>query len=143
MDRIRLLASEPELRASFQIMRQLRPHLSEDQYLEHLAQQQSHEHYRIAASFDAHGEIRAVAGFRVVTALAHGRFVYVDDLVSDEAARSSGHGKRLIDWIAAYGEEHGCVSLQLDSGVQRHDAHRFYLRERMDIVAYHFRKGLA
>ncbi len=48
----------------------------------------------------------------------------------------------LLDWIGRYGKERGCTSLHLDSGVQRHAAHRFYLRERMDIVFYHFRKAL-
>jgi hypothetical protein len=32
--------------------------------------------------------------------------------------------------------------LDLDSGVQRHDAHRFYLRERMHISSHHFTKRL-
>jgi hypothetical protein len=32
--------------------------------------------------------------------------------------------------------------LDLDSGVHRHDAHRFYLRERMLISAHHFTKPL-
>jgi hypothetical protein len=32
----------------------------------------------------------------------------------------------------------GCRSLDLDSGVQRFEAHRFYLRERMNITAHHF-----
>jgi hypothetical protein len=30
----------------------------------------------------------------------------------------------------------------LDSGTRRTDAHRFYLRERMDITAFHFTKKL-
>jgi hypothetical protein len=29
--------------------------------------------------------------------------------------------------------------VELDSGVQRHDAHRFYLTNRMVISSYHFR----
>ena len=32
--------------------------------------------------------------------------------------------------------------IDLDSGVQRHDAHRFYLRERMAITSHHFAKNL-
>jgi len=33
---------------------------------------------------------------------------------------------------------HGCKNLELDSGVQRFDAHRFYLLKRMNISSYHF-----
>jgi len=32
----------------------------------------------------------------------------------------------------------GCAQFQLDSGVQRFGAHRFYLMKRMDITAHHF-----
>jgi len=38
--------------------------------------------------------------------------------------------------------EEGCGRLQLDSGVQRADAQRFYFREGMSISAYHFSKGV-
>lgn len=142
MEEIRLLESQDELRASFRVMSQLRTHLTEDEYMARLSRQREEEHYQVVGLWDKSGEFRAVGGFRLATALAHGKFIYVDDLVSDEAARSEGHGTKLLDWISRYGKEHGCTSLHLDSGVQRHDAHRFYLRERMDIVFYHFRKSL-
>jgi GNAT superfamily N-acetyltransferase len=141
MDDIRLLETDQELRSSYPVMRQLRPHLSEEEYLRRLAQQRAHELYHVVAAFED-GTVRALGGFRLQTALAHGKFVYVDDLVTDENARSSGHGARLLAWIGEFGKARGCTNLQLDSGVQRHGAHRFYLRERMDIVCYHFRKDI-
>ena len=67
---------------------------------------------------------------------------FIDDLVTNADTRSKGHGRALLDWIGDYGRTRGCTSLHLDSGVQRHAAHRFYLRERMDIVFFHFRKML-
>lgn len=36
----------------------------------------------------------------------------------------------------------GCHELDLDSGTHRTGAHRFYLRERFDIVAFHFARPL-
>jgi len=36
----------------------------------------------------------------------------------------------------------GCQSFELDSGVQRFDAHRFYLTNRMQIPSHHFRLSL-
>lgn len=122
-------------------MVQLRTHLSVDGYLAQVDRQRREQRYRIVA-LRTDGIIRAVAGFRLGSALSYGDYVYVDDLVSDQSARSAGHGAQLLAWIAAFGKQQGCTSLHLDSGVQRHDAHRFYLRERMDIVFYHFRKAL-
>ena len=41
------------------------------------------------------------------------------------------------DAFVARVREHGMVTLQLDSGVQRLDAHRFYEREGMKRTAFH------
>lgn len=54
--------------------------------------------------------------------------------MTDSAVRSRGHGDRLFDWLVA----HACVHFSLDSGTQRVDAHRFYLRKRMRISCFHF-----
>ena len=66
----------------------------------------------------------------------------MDDLVTAEDTRSKGHGKRMLGWLARVAREEGCRSLQLDSGVVRHEAHRFYFREGMKISSYHFSKAL-
>jgi GNAT superfamily N-acetyltransferase len=67
-----------------------------------------------------------------------GRFCYVDDLVTDAAGRSLGYGGALFDWLVAESRAAGCGRLELDSGVQRFAAHRFYLAKRMIISSHHF-----
>jgi GNAT superfamily N-acetyltransferase len=79
-----------------------------------------------------------VAGFRVGENLPDGRHLHVDDLVTDQAARSAGHGERLFRWLVEEARRNGCSALTLESGVQRFAAHRFYLRQRMEIRAHHF-----
>lgn len=64
------------------------------------------------------------------------------DLVTSEDCRSKGHGKALIDWLRDLAEKEGCTHLHLDSGTQRHRAHRFYLRQGMDIASFHFSEKL-
>ena len=68
--------------------------------------------------------------------------LYVDDLVTGEACRSRGHGKALIDGLRDEARKQNCKFLHLDSGAQRHRAHRFYLRQGMDIVSFHFSEKL-
>ena len=70
--------------------------------------------------------------------LAWGKALYVDDLVTDEAARSSGVGAAMMGWLVTHAREAGCAELHLDSGVQRYGAHRFYLTQRMNITSHHF-----
>ena len=91
---------------------------------------------------EENGAVVATAGFRIHTNLFMGKNLYVDDLVSSESARSRGHGKTMIDWLRELAVSEGCTHLHLDSGTQRHRAHRFYLREGMDIASFHFSQKL-
>lgn len=86
--------------------------------------------------------VLAVALWRLIENTYEGRRLYVDDLVSDEACRSQGVGKRLADWLEQQAKSSGCDVLALDSGVQRQRAHRFYFREGMHIPSFCFRKAL-
>lgn len=88
------------------------------------------------------GAVLGVAVWRAFENTYAGLHLYVDDLVTEEASRSSGVGHALLEWLAGKARELGASSLALDSGTQRMDAHRFYLRERFDITSFHFRKPL-
>ena len=55
---------------------------------------------------------------------------WVEDLAVDPERRSEGIGKALLDAAKAWAKERGATHLELDSGDDRHDAHRFYERER-------------
>jgi hypothetical protein len=48
----------------------------------------------------------------------------------------------LIEDLTRRAREAGCSVIDLDSGVQRLDAHRFYHREGLTISAHHFTKRL-
>lgn len=87
--------------------------------------------------------VRAVAIWRVHENTFNGLQLYVDDLVTDEAARSKGHGGRLLDWLEARARALNCRVLALDSGVQRGRAHAFYFRKGFVIPSFNFRKRLS
>jgi len=129
--------NKEELARCFPIVVQLRTHLDLKTFLDQV-QRQFVDDYRIVCIEDQ-GEVRAVAGFRIKEMLARGRHLYVDDLVTDERARSQGYGSSLLRWLVDYVKAHRCGEVHLDSGVERKDAHRFYIREGMEISAYHFR----
>ncbi len=134
---IRLATTEDDLRAAFPVMKQLRPHLDVDAFLAQARRQQEAHDWKLALRFDADRAV-ACAGYRIGEWLAWGKALYVDDLVTDETARSHGHGDALFDWLLDAARAAGCAQLHLDSGVQRFGAHRFYLRKRMDITSHHF-----
>jgi GNAT superfamily N-acetyltransferase len=134
---ISLCDTDASILDCYPVLSQLRPHVQSDQFLPRIRLQQ-HEGYHLAAARDSAGKVTAVAGFRVATFLAWGRTLYVDDLVTDQSRRSENVGHHLFQWLLDHARTNACDQLHLDSGVQRFDAHRFYLRERMAITAHHF-----
>jgi GNAT superfamily N-acetyltransferase len=133
--RIFIASSDQEIKDCFPIMAELRPHIHRDEFLVRV-KRQAEDGYQLACIMD--GEVKGVAGFRMSENLAWGRFLYVDDLVAKSQDRSRGYGGALLDWLISHARENGCDQLHLDSGVQRFDAHRFYLVKRMIISSHHF-----
>ena len=121
----------------YEVMRELRTHIATEEEFVERVQRQQREGY-LLAYLEAADEIRAAAGYRYMEFLFHGKFMYVDDLVTRAADRSGGFGGKLFDWLVQQARERGCTHLDLDSGVQRFDAHRFYLMKRMKIASHHF-----
>jgi GNAT superfamily N-acetyltransferase len=127
---------DPLLPGAYEVMQELRGHLSLEDF-RRLYQESVPQGYRVAAVVDD-DEVRAVAGYRVLTNLVSGKHLYVDDLVTADRWRSHGYGKRLNEYLAQKARDEGCGSIQLDSAVHRGDAHRFYFREHYRVTAFHF-----
>ena len=119
-------------------MRELRPLSQDPEKFAERVQRQQTQGYQLAF-LESDGEVCAVGGYRFLESLFSGKFLYVDDLVTRESDRSRGFGGKLLDWLIEQAREHNCENLELDSGVQRFDAHRFYFSKGMNISSYHFR----
>ena len=133
------IVSPEGLRMAEAVHRQLRPHLPPNYAGKMAAVFANGGRMAIVVENDT---AVSVAVWRLIENTADGRRVYVDDLVSDEQRRSQGSGKLLLDWLESQAVALGCDALTLDSGVQRHRAHRFYFREGMHVSSYCFRKAL-
>jgi len=133
---VHLEPGDPRWAHALPVLQELRPHLTEE-HLAQVMQEGAPQGLRFTAVF-AGEDCVAVAGWRIIANTSAMRKLYVDDLSTAAAERSRGYGRMLLDALRDRAVEAGCRTLDLDSGVQRFDAHRFYLRERMDIVAHHF-----
>ncbi|WP_442604271.1 GNAT family N-acetyltransferase [Paenibacillus sp. KN14-4R] len=134
---IKHVREEDDIRATFPVMSQLRSHLDEDTYVKQVQHMQEAYGYQLVGLYEG-DDLQCAAGFKLGHSLAWQSYMYVDDLVTSGNARSHGYGKMMFEWLVGEAKRLGCGEFHLDSGVQRHEAHRFYLRERMDIVFYHF-----
>ncbi len=134
----RLVAADWLGRAE-RVHRQLRPHLPPDYVAKMQAVFADGGRMLVAADGE---QVTGVAVWRHYENTADGRFVYVDDLVTDELRRSTGVGRALLAWMQTEAKRLGCDKLTLDSGTQRTRAHAFYFREGMHVTSFHFAKAL-
>jgi ribosomal protein S18 acetylase RimI-like enzyme len=133
--------SEAEIGACYDLMRQLRPLLTSPEEFIARWRRQSADGYRILALWsdrDPKRGPRALAGYRITENLVHGKFLYVDDLIAEEAERSRGYGGQLLDKLKEEGRALGCKKLVLDTGLDNYLAHRFYFRQGLLAQALRF-----
>ncbi|MFJ4861801.1 MULTISPECIES: GNAT family N-acetyltransferase [unclassified Streptomyces] len=123
------------------VLLELRPHLTEELFLRILTEAHG-QGLRFTAAYDADGVCVGAAGWRIVVNTASVRSLYVDDLVTAAAARSTGVGHTLLAHLEQHAVAAGCTALTLESGTGRTDAHRFYFRERMAVTTFGFEKPL-
>lgn len=136
--RIAIAETVEDIRRCYPVMRELRIHITDETNFVERVQRQQKQGYCLAF-VESEGEVRAVAGYRFLESLFSAKNLYVDDLVTRDSDRSRGFGGELLDWLMEVACKNSCESLELDSGVQRFDAHRFYFTKRMSISSYHFR----
>jgi len=131
-----------EITACFPVMVLLRPHLaSADEFATRVARQHA-AGYRLLVAWRG-GMPVGLAGYRVEENLIHGRFVYLDDLVTSEGERRHGIGAHLLEAVAAEGRRLGCGRLVLDTALDNVLGHRFYYRQGLLARALRFSRDLA
>jgi GNAT superfamily N-acetyltransferase len=140
LELVDLEPGDGRLEEALDVLRELRPHLTAASFAAVYAEGHP-QGLRFTAAFDG-GRCVGVAGWRIVATTANLRKLYVDDLVTTAAHRSTGVGRVLLGALAQRAEAAGCTVIDLDSNVQRADAHRFYMREGLTISAFHFARGL-
>lgn len=132
---IDLAQTDRDIEACFPVLSQLRPKLDRATFVDDVRRMER-TGYFMASLRDP--DVRSVAGYRYLDMFATGLTLYVDDLVTDSAHRSSGYGRALLEWLIAEAARKGCNFLTLDSGLKRLEAHRFYRRHHLEEIALHF-----
>jgi len=133
---IHIADTETEVRKCWPVFRELRPHLcSEEEFVERW-RKQTDEGYRIVYVSE-NGTVAAAAGYRYLNTLAWGHILYIDDLVALRIFHHAGLGTLLLQHLQAEARRGGCTAVHLDTGYQRHLAHRAYLRNGFRIDCHH------
>jgi len=85
------------------------------------------------------GELTGVcSAYLDLDSVRYGLRCWVEDLAVHPERRSRGTGGELLDAAGAWARERGATHLELDTGLARADAQRFYERRRPATTGYSY-----
>ncbi len=137
---IKTAENKEDISSCYQAMHALRQNIALADFLSRIDVMQT-EKYQLIYIEDEN-KVVAVCGFRSVTSLYEGAFIYIDDLSTLPDYRGKGYGSALFDYVVEKAQSEGLKAIHLDSAHHRYDAHRLYLNKKMNIVYHHFRLEL-
>ncbi len=119
------LHNKEDLIRCYPIMKELRPHLSLEEYLSIYEVAHQSNGYEIVA-IEENGNILALMGYRFISDYVRGKYLYIDDLVTTEAARSKGFGAQLLKYAEELALESEVSVLRLCTGLTNEGGIKFY-----------------
>jgi ribosomal protein S18 acetylase RimI-like enzyme len=134
------LSNSFEIKLAFDVIKQLRSHLSFEDYQALLTQMQK-EGYELWGYFSK-DKILGLMSTRIYTDLVRGPHLYIDDLVVDQEQRSLGIGKKLLHHAEELTHKKGLSTLRLCTGLDNEEGRKFYAREGWTERAYAFVKKI-
>ncbi len=127
--------SEDEIELCYEAFKILRPQIEKESFIAQVLRQKEQSFQIVAVRLgDA---VPSAAGFRFAEFLAWGKVLYVDDLTTLPEYRGNGYAALLMDWLIDLAKKKHCNGLHLDTGHQRHSAHKLYLSKGLEINAHH------
>lgn len=140
MSIVKMVTTEDDILKCWDVIFVLRPHLIKEEFVSTVKEMFT-EGYQLAY-IEENGKAASAIGFRYQQYLYNGKHFYIDDLVSLPETRGKGYAGILLDYVHNLAKEKGYKCVTLDSGHQRHTAHRLYWNRGYAIVAHHFMKTL-
>jgi len=134
---IQIANTENNLRECYPAFNELRPHLSESEFISQAKRQQDNHNYNIVF-IKNDGVVVSAAGYRITEYLAWGKTLYIDDLITIKSSRKFGYASSLISYLVKKAKKENCKELHLDSGTHRHEAHSVYKKHKLNISSFHF-----
>lgn len=138
---IKKLKQPANIHSCQEVILHLRPHLMGSD-LAGLFETMQAEGFQLVYAEDA-GRVVAFAGYRLMQLFFSGRTLYIDDLATLPEYQNKGYASALLDYLVTEARALHCDAVTLDSGYQRHTAHRLYLNKQFRITAYHFHLDLS
>ncbi len=134
---IRELTGLDEMMLTLEVLQELYPSLTREQYLSDLEEMLPNNRYGQVAVFDGDTCV-GVSGFWIGTKLWCGKYLEIDNLVVSAKVRSKGVGKMIFDYLAEKAKQEECSMVSLDSYTSNFKAHKFFYNEGFAPKGFHF-----
>lgn len=133
---IRLLNSKQEMLENFELLLEMYPNLTLEEYSNELDDMIPNNYGQAGVYID--NECVGLTGFWIGTKLWCGKYLELDNVVISSKQRSKGIGKYLFDFMEEKAKNEGCTMLALDSYTSNFKAHKFFYNHGFAPRGFHF-----
>ena len=130
------LTTIEDILGTHEVLTELYPSLSLEQYREELRFMVQHNYSQIAVLEQQ--VFVGVSGLWLGNKLWCGKYLEIDNIVVSEKTRSKGVGKMMVDFIEKKARELGCNMVALDSYTTNFKAHKFFYNQGFTPKGFHF-----
>lgn len=130
------LTTIEDMLGTHEVLTELYPSLSLDQYREELRFMVQHNYSQIAVLEQQ--VFVGVSGLWLGNKLWCGKYLEIDNIVVSEKTRSKGVGKMMVEFIEKKARELGCNMVALDSYTTNFKAHKFFYNQGFTPKGFHF-----
>ncbi len=137
---IRELKTKEEMLAQFELLNEMYPSLTLEQYSDELDIMLPHNYGQVAV-FE-NNTCLGLSGYWIGNKLWCGKYLELDNIIVNSKHRSKGVGKLLFDFLHEKGKQENVSMLALDSYTHNFKAHKFFYNEGFSPKGFHFIKVL-
>jgi GNAT superfamily N-acetyltransferase len=134
---LRELNGLDEMLQTLDVLKELYPSLTPENYLADLKEMLPNNRYGQVAVFDGDTCV-GVSGYWIGTKLWCGKYLEIDNLVVSAKVRSKGVGKMIFDYLSEKAQQEECSMVSLDSYTSNFKAHKFFYNEGFAPKGFHF-----
>jgi GNAT superfamily N-acetyltransferase len=133
---IRELNGKEEMLKYIDVLQDLYPTITLDEYSADLDQMLPHNYGQVAVFED--DVCLGISGFWIGTKLWCGKYLELDNIVVRKEARSKGVGQVIFDYLTNKAMQENCHMMSLDSYTSNYKAHKFFYNNDFAPKGFHF-----
>ncbi|MEI7978396.1 MAG: GNAT family N-acetyltransferase [Bacteroidota bacterium] len=137
---IKIIDSATEMYAQYDLIKQLSKNVSYQNYCL-MIDEMVLLNYKQAVAYLNNKPV-GVCGYWINTKIYAGKYVELDNVVTDENYRGKKIGALLCNFVLKIAKENYCKTAMLDAYLENESAHSFYQNLGFDKKGYHFIKSI-